>query len=40
MVAAIAVRDFHIVPALAIVFASLLVNQIGYLIGAWLGQIN
>jgi hypothetical protein len=34
--AAIAIRDFHFMPAVAIVFASLLVNQIGYLIGAWL----
>jgi len=35
--AAIVIRDFHFVPAVATVFASLLVNQIGYLIGAWLG---
>ena len=34
--AAIVIRDFHFVPAVAIVFVSLLVNQIGYLIGAWL----
>jgi hypothetical protein len=33
---AIAVRDFHFVPAVATVFASLLLSQIGYLIGAWL----
>jgi uncharacterized protein (DUF2062 family) len=36
VVAAIAIRDFHSMPAVAIVFASLLVHQIGYLIGAWL----
>ena len=33
---AIAVRDFHFVPAVVTVFASLLLSQIGYLIGAWL----
>jgi hypothetical protein len=36
VVAAIAIRDFHFVTAVAIVFGSLLVNQIGYLIGVWL----
>jgi uncharacterized protein (DUF2062 family) len=33
---AIVLRDFRFVSAVAIVFASLLVNQIGYLIGSWL----
>ena len=33
VVVAIAIRDFRFVLAVAIVFASLLVNQIGYLIG-------
>jgi chromate transport protein ChrA len=36
VVVAIAVRDFHFVPAVVTVFASLLLSQIGYLIGAWL----
>ncbi len=36
VVVAIAIRDFCFVLAVAIVFASLLVNQIGYLIGVWL----
>jgi len=36
VVAAITLRDFRFVSAIAIVFASLLVNQIGYLIGSWL----
>jgi hypothetical protein len=34
--AAVKLRDFHLVPAVAITFASLLVNQIAYLIGFWL----
>jgi hypothetical protein len=34
--AAITLRDFHFVAAVAITFASLLVNQIAYLIGAGL----
>jgi hypothetical protein len=34
--AAIILRDFHFVPAVAITVASLLVNQIAYLFGAWL----
>jgi hypothetical protein len=34
--AAITLHDFHFMPAVAITFASLLVNQIAYLIGAWL----
>jgi hypothetical protein len=36
MAIAIAVRNFHFVPAVMTVFAGLLLNQIGYLIGAWL----
>jgi Na+(H+)/acetate symporter ActP len=34
--AAITLRDFNLVPAVAITIASLLVNQIAYLVGAWL----
>jgi hypothetical protein len=39
--AAIILRDFRFLPAIAITVASLSVNQIGYLIEAWLrNQIN
>jgi Na+(H+)/acetate symporter ActP len=40
--AAIILRDLHFFPAIAITVASLSVNQIAYLIGAWLrnGSIN
>ena len=34
--AAITLRHFHFLPAVTITFASLLVNQLTYLIGAWL----
>jgi hypothetical protein len=34
--AAIILRGFHLFPAIAITFAGLSVNQIAYLIGAWL----
>ena len=35
-VAAIALREFGFVAAAAITFACIIVNQIGYLAGAWL----
>jgi Na+(H+)/acetate symporter ActP len=40
VVAAIMLRDFHFLPATAITLASLSVNQIAYLIGAWLRSID
>ena len=36
--AAITVRHSHFVLAVAVVFASLLVSQLAYLIGIWLGN--